>query len=137
MTEFVFLFLLSLQQKQSLAPAESVEHKFLVAQSDETRRLNLKASHDYAVCSEKANDGVSKGYTLTGCEIQYDPILQALTILADLIDSQLEHVDACTKTYRTTIDKKASELTVRETTSMKACQALRLYPLDMSAQPQK
>ena len=41
---------------------------------------------------------------------------------------QLEHVDECVGIYGATVDKKMSDLTVRETEQVKACQSLDLYP---------
>jgi hypothetical protein len=47
------------------------------------------------------------------------------------VNAQLANVDDCTRLFHQTIDKKNSDLTVRETTQIKACTDLDLYPLDM------
>jgi len=43
---------------------------------------------------------------------------------SELLEAQLEHVDACVAVYRKTIDKKNADLTVRESEQVKACQSL-------------
>jgi hypothetical protein len=47
---------------------------------------------------------------------------------SELLVTQLEHVDSCVTIYHKTIDKRASDLTVRESEQVKACQSLDLYP---------
>ncbi|HTB13623.1 MAG TPA: hypothetical protein VK752_18730 [Bryobacteraceae bacterium] len=46
----------------------------------------------------------------------------------DLLFTLLTSADKCATVYRQTIDKKASDLTVRETQQIDACRTLRLYP---------
>jgi hypothetical protein len=46
----------------------------------------------------------------------------------DLLLTQLTNADKCGTLYRQTIDKKTSDLTVRETQLIDACRTLRLYP---------
>jgi hypothetical protein len=43
-------------------------------------------------------------------------------------ERRLKHADECTQLYSQTIDKKTSDLTVRETELVKACQSISLYP---------
>jgi hypothetical protein len=45
-----------------------------------------------------------------------------------LLEQQLQHVDECVAVYHRTIDKKNSDLTVRETEAVNGCKALQLYP---------
>jgi hypothetical protein len=127
---FIFV-VLALQQKKAAVPAESAGHKFLVAKQKATIEAALevlKASVDCAVGRPSAEEE---------CGRFYKPRMQALYDEADLIKAQLEKVDECRKVYRSTIDKKTSDLTVRESTVVKACQALNLYPLEMPVEPQK
>jgi hypothetical protein len=55
---------------------------------------------------------------------------QKNTVLADIdrLKERLELVDPCLRLYRTTIDKKVSDLTTRETEQIPACRSLDLYP---------
>jgi len=46
----------------------------------------------------------------------------------ELLDRKLEHVDSCVLVYRTTINKKLSDLTVKETEQIGDCRLLALYP---------
>lgn len=46
----------------------------------------------------------------------------------DLLQERLEHADACAAIYRATIDRKASNLTVRQSSQVAACNALDEYP---------
>jgi hypothetical protein len=46
---------------------------------------------------------------------------------------RLEHVDECLASFHKTIDKKKSDLTVRESDSVKLCQDLELYPPETCA----
>lgn len=66
--------------------------------------------------------------TYDACESRFRPIMSKIDAEGDLVIAQLAKVDECKKTYRTTIDKRTSDLTVRESTAVKACQALDLYP---------
>lgn len=51
-------------------------------------------------------------------------------IVKDLPDlrARLDHADECTAVYRKTIDQKTSDLTMRESEQIKACQSAGLYP---------
>jgi hypothetical protein len=60
-------------------------------------------------------------------------VMDKMADILTTVTTMLNHVDDCTKTYHQTIDKKTSDLTIRETTAVKTCQALDLYPLDMPA----
>lgn len=45
-----------------------------------------------------------------------------------IAEERLKNVDSCLAIYRTTIDLKQSDLTVRQAEQVKACQSLSLYP---------
>lgn len=127
MIGFVFIFgVLAFQQKKAAFPAESAEHKFLITQRDKNNQAAVDAFIAWTKCG--ATDE---------CDRAYEPVKRKLNAEADLINAQLPHVDECKKTYRTTIDKKTSDLTVRETTAVNACQALDLYPFKMPTQARK
>jgi hypothetical protein len=128
-------------------PVESAEHKFLVAKEAANYARTLNAYEGAADCAEMVNN--PSGFRLQkikplpdgeeffsktqdGCDSHFKPIENALLNETVLITAQLESVDACTKVFRRTIDKKTSDLTVRESKSVKICQDLDLYPLDMS-----
>jgi hypothetical protein len=55
---------------------------------------------------------------------------QKSAVLADInkLKERLELVDPCLRLYRTTIDKKVSNLTTRETEQIAACRSLDFYP---------
>jgi hypothetical protein len=46
----------------------------------------------------------------------------------EVLGLRLKHVDDCTSVYHNTIDLKVSDLTGRQTESVKACRSLGLYP---------
>ena len=93
-----------------------------------------KANIEAALVVLKASADCRLGQTSgEECNRFYKPRMQAIYDEGDLIVAQLKKVDECRKVYRSTIDKKATDLTVRETIAVKACQALDLYPLDMPA----
>jgi ketopantoate reductase len=117
----------ALQQEKAAVPAGSAEHKYLVAKQKaniEAALVVLKAIVDCRLGHASASEE---------CDRFYQPRMRAIHDEADLIAAQLERVDECRKVYRSTIDKKMSDLTVRESTAVKACQALGLYPLEMPA----
>jgi hypothetical protein len=45
-----------------------------------------------------------------------------------VLQEAVQYVDSCVTVYHKTIDKKSSDLTVREIEQVKTCQALDLYP---------
>lgn len=58
-------------------------------------------------------------------------ILDRMANYLDVVERrkhQLDNADNCTALFRTTVDKKTSDLTVRESESVKGCQSLDLYP---------
>jgi TonB family protein len=69
---------------------------------------------------------------------QQDALLSQARTLQDLIKMadpvveqsrlQLEHADECVKVFQETIDKKASDLTTRETEWITGCKSVDLYP---------
>jgi hypothetical protein len=125
---------LAFQQKKAVVLAESAEHKFLVAKIERIGLLLIETLKAENECTRKALDGSDHASAnAEKCDRLYKPIHDKIDAETDLVNVQLAKVDECKKTYRTTIDKKTSDLTVREATAVKACQALALYPLDMSA----
>ena len=117
------LALLVFQQKKGAPPAESAEHKFLDAKHESIGLMLLEAL--------KAETSCVKGDTYEACHERFKPVMSKIDAEGDFVLAQLAKVDECKKTYRTTIDKKTSDLTVRESTAVKECQALDLYPLKM------
>ena len=71
-------------------------------------------------------------------ERQAQPLLQQEDSLVASIErygkekerlmTRMAHMDECAAVYRATIDKKTSDLTMRESQLVKACQAIDLYP---------
>ena len=53
--------------------------------------------------------------------------MTGITQMVDQLETKQRHGDECSKVFRDTIDKKQSDLTTRESESIKACQALDLY----------
>lgn len=54
---------------------------------------------------------------------------EMIDLLPDLAE-RLEYADDCMAVFRKTIDKKTSDLTVRENSQIKACMTMDLYPPD-------
>jgi hypothetical protein len=113
----------ALEQKKAAVRAGSAEHKFLEAKHESIGLLLLDAL--------KAETDCIKMETHDACESRFKPIMSKIDAEGDLVIAQLARVDECKKTYRTTIDKRTSDLTVRESTAVKACRALDLYPYKM------
>jgi hypothetical protein len=108
------------------------------AQLAETQRLYDQVE---AIIKEPKED--TTGYSVEQLQAKVDRTRHTIDLYGNLIvevarqKNRLEHVDACTALYHRTIDKKTSDLTVRETTLVKDCTAMDLYPLDMTEQPTK
>jgi hypothetical protein len=120
---FVFVAL-AFQQKKADVPAESAEHKFLVAKLVKIVQAKVDAITAKIDCTDKAKDGKD----VDDCARIYKPLMSEIDKEYDLINAQIEKVDECSKVYRSTIDKKQSDLTVRESQAVKACIVLDLYP---------
>jgi hypothetical protein len=45
-----------------------------------------------------------------------------------MLEIRLQHADDCAAIYHTTIDRKSSDLTVREAEAVGDCRTARLYP---------
>ncbi len=118
-----------LQQKKAAVSAGSAEHRFLEAKRESVGLLSLDALRAEANCR--------KVDTYDACHERIKPIMDEIEAQEALVSAQLAKVDECKKTYRTTIDKKTSDLTVRESTAVKTCQALDLYPYKMPTEPQR
>lgn len=117
---------------------ETKEHKFVKAQLAETQRLYDQVD---VMMTEPKKD--TRGYSAEQLGAYTKALQDTLQLYEHLIvevarkKNQLEHVDDCTALFHRTIDKKTSDLTVRETTQLKECTAMDLYPLDMTEQPAK
>jgi hypothetical protein len=48
--------------------------------------------------------------------------------IADVLKTRLEYADQCAKVYRTTSNKKVSDVTVNESEQIKECRSSDLYP---------
>jgi acetolactate synthase regulatory subunit len=143
----VLFAVVGLAQSQPDEPKESAEHTFA--------RLNYESSLDrYRLSSTAIRPILTEIERLSGERTEGNNIAQlqhnmeignkqdALFRQADRIklqialdkramdtlNAQLEHVDDCLKIYNGTIDKKTSDMTVRETGQVKACQSITLYP---------
>jgi hypothetical protein len=148
MNILIFIALVSFQSKdpaatlieklgnqQKAAPVytetpETAEHKFLAAKLKQAESEFQKISPD-TDCEQYARGSDGK----VQCLKAVLAVLHEVVILKNALARQLEAVDSCTKLYRQTIDKKQSDLTVRESQAVKACTTLDLYPLDMPAPP--
>jgi hypothetical protein len=125
--------------KTTSAPKpETKEHKFVKAQLADTQRL-----YDQVDAMMKEPEQDTSGYSVEQLRALGKTLQDRLELYENLIvevarkKNQLERVDACTALFHRTIDKKTSDLTVRETTQVKECTAMGLYPLDMTEQPAK
>lgn len=119
----------ALPPRKAAVPAGSAEHNFLEAKHESIGLLLLDALDAEANCMKVDTYGV--------CHDRFKPIMSKIDAETDLVNHQLAKVDECKKTYRTTIDKRTSDLTVRESTAVKACQALDLYPYKMPPEPRR
>jgi hypothetical protein len=128
----LFIFVaLAVQQKKTAVPAESAERKFLEVHHERLGQLLIDTLTAENECHRKALGSSDVTAAAAICDRRFKPIHDKIDAETDLVIAQLAKVDECKKTYRTTIDKKTSDLTVREATAVKACQALDLYPLNM------
>jgi hypothetical protein len=67
------------------------------------------------------------------CRLVLSKSAQAMVEEADALNvpnlkQQMDHADECAALYRSTIDKKVSDMTTRKTDNVKACKAMDLYP---------
>jgi hypothetical protein len=98
---------------------------------------------DIAAASKKilvSEEGLKEGMESTcedlkpeECHDRAEALLQATKARIEAIDTSkmlenLGRVDPCLAVYKSTIDKKISDLTTRESDQIKACKALDLYP---------
>lgn len=81
---------------------------------------------------EGAKDRFMKKMEGTKSQDDLTRLLDELQRIQERGVKQLEMVDACTVVFHRTIDKRASDLTVREAALIKGCEDLDLYPLDMT-----
>jgi hypothetical protein len=102
-------------QLQKAAPKpETKEHRYLAAHIIEIGQQYVKRMQQ------------------SSSQAQWSALLETWRAIQVRGYAQLDHVDACTALYHRTIDKRASDLTVQETTTVKECQDLDLYPFVMS-----
>lgn len=78
-----------------------------------------KIEKNYAACALSIHDQLSE--PIYG-------ILQKAESEIETLQARLEHADACAAVYRTTIDKRASDLTVRQADQVRMCKDLDQYP---------
>jgi hypothetical protein len=95
---------------------------------------NLKEQNRALEALRKILDGACEGCSSEGQLNAAIKVLESASVggssyekLKDL-RTLLEHVDPCVTLYHATIDKKASDLTVRESELIAGCRGLDLYP---------
>jgi hypothetical protein len=116
--------------------AESDGHKFArlryeyaVESRDETMQ-----ERDDVIKRSIANEEVWRRYTTEeqeGVIAKVDRLKEQTKDAQTLVEvraTQVEHADECASVYRSTIDRKNADLTVRQTEHIASCKALDLYP---------
>jgi TonB family protein len=85
---------------------------------DEVRRLQ----------NQRFGNNIDQQEALLSQARQLGNQLNAANPAVDLLRVRMENADACAAIYPRTIDRKVSDLTTRETETVKACQTIGLYP---------
>jgi hypothetical protein len=87
------------------------------------RRLKAEVALSQAKLEAVGKDESEKARIIVPAEMRLQSCDESKTL-----EIRLVHVDSCVATYHKTIDKKGSDLTVRESEQVKTCQSLDLYP---------
>ena len=101
------------------------------ARTDEANKVLVSSKATYSTPKEQLAEQLRLREQRLKLLKQTEPMaaeLDRLNMELTTLEAQLKHVDDCTKAYQTTIDKKVSDLTTRESDTIKACKALDLYP---------
>jgi hypothetical protein len=118
MIEFIFILLTFQQNSDPQTKPETVEYKSVRSTTEK-----MVADHE----EHKLEGDLTE-------KIARDSAFLANVKRAII---RLTYVDECVKTYHQTIDKKTVDLTVRESTSVKLCQTIDMYPYQMPESAQK
>lgn len=122
-------------EKSDAPIGESPEHAFAVHRYEDSvaHLAKLKkglakaeAASDAFEKSGKEDDGT--GLTLMEEVQDYRSAIRAFPAAISTAKHQVEVVDVCLKLYRSTIDKKTSDLTTREIEGISECRSLNSYP---------
>jgi hypothetical protein len=122
---------------------ESPEHKFARQQYEQGRKwMDQALSQSGAIMNEL--DRLQKlfgGNNLDQHQLnlsQQSALLRQAELLRKQLDvatpqlkvlqARLQHADECVQVFHETIDAKVSDLTIRQTELVKACQSMNLYP---------
>ena len=138
-----------LSQNKTVTVKETTEHAYIKLQLQQTAQIKAKMDKLFAqfeIDSEKClaidSDGkpLLQGKEFDACQHRASELIEATareipiqfqkvsSESIELLQRQLEAVDKCVSLYRTTIDRKTSDLTVRQTELVNTCQLLDLYP---------
>ena len=139
MTLLIFTLLLCAQQTDSnekATPTESPEHAFARQQYEgQTVRYNDNRNEFRRLMGELTQlQGCSTQDCLAArlADIHLVELIQSylpgISQLLELLKNRLDHTDECVDTYRNTIDKKASDLTIRQADLVQSCKSVGLYP---------
>ena len=122
-------------EKSEAPVGESLEHAFAVHRYEARVAVlgkvkkglaNAEAELDAFVNSGKEDD--EWGRTLIEAVQEYRSTAREVTATTSRAKQQVEVVDVCLKLYRSTIDKKTSDLTTREIEGISECRSLNSYP---------
>ena len=122
-------------EKSEAPVGESPEHAFAVHRY-EASVANLAKLKKGLAKAEAVNDAFEKsgkeddgtGLTLMQEAQDYRSAIRAFPAAISTAKQQVEVVDVCLKLYRSTIDKKTSDLTTREIEGISGCRSLNSYP---------
>jgi hypothetical protein len=112
---------------------ESAEHAYAAAELASAQKILDLTKQQYQDLMNKT-DAALKRHDLTEAQIArgyWDSYRGRRNQAQEVVNKrklQLEHVDECVGIYGATVDKKMSDLTVRETEQVKACKSLDVYP---------
>ena len=126
-------------EKSEAPVGESPEHAFAVhryesrvAELAKLKKGLAKAEAASAAFENSIQDDPGRddgtGLTLMEEAQDYRSAVRALPAAISTAKQQVEAVDVCLKLYRSTIDKKTSDLTTREIEGISGCRSLNSYP---------
>jgi hypothetical protein len=115
-------------------PSESAEHKFArqrLAQAHNRRTqllMDLQTIQDEVHRLQQTMSDLGRQRALLDQFKSLQPLDLAAKREVEQAELQLAHADDCAKIFHDTADSRVSDLTVRQTEQVKACQSLNLYP---------
>jgi hypothetical protein len=122
-------------EKPEAPVGESPEHAFAVhryeasvANLAKLKKGLAKAEADRDAFNKSGKEDDGTGLTLMEEAQDYRSAVRALPAAISTARQQVEIVDSCLKMYRSTIDKRTSDLTTREIEGISVCRSLNSYP---------